>query len=180
MKSHRTKLGVTSALLAFAALAASAGAGTSQFDNGYQGRVEKDPSTYFGFDVAKSGGQTKVKKVTAVISYHCQGSAGGGPTQFQGTGQGSLNVHKDKTFAGTMNVPFELRGGSGVPQITYKVKGKLQKHGKAKGTLDAEFLIPGEIRGGNPPTNCYSGKLGWKVKKGAHVTVSFGPRGGLR
>ena len=58
-------------------VAIPAHAGKGPFDNEYEGRVERDPGTYFGFDLVRDDGKRKVAKVTALLAYSCDSGNGG-------------------------------------------------------------------------------------------------------
>ena len=157
-------------VLAFA-IAGSAWAGS--FSNAdYQGRIERDIGTYFGFDLKKSNGKTKVRKIETVVKLQCGNGEHG---QVVLRMHGSLSVDQHDRFKGRLRaepVPVEGRGGN-PPTVRVGIDGKLQKHGKAKGTLDVSYdFISGMARGG-ARVHCYSGAVGWKAKRGAVVNPQF-------
>jgi hypothetical protein len=143
------------AALASALLAVPAQAGS---DLDFNGTVEHDNSTFFGFDLEKQGGKPHLKRFTAVLAYSCQGNPGG--LAF-GRAGGSLTPKQDGTFGGTLQVKqFETRHRGIVAGGRYEIHGKLPKHGRAKGTVDADLFLA-DARGGQ--TRCYSGEVHWKV-----------------
>ena len=153
--------------LAFA-VAGSAWAGS--FSNAdYQGRIERDVGTYFGFDLKNSNGKTKLRKIETVVKLQCgNGEAG----QVVLGMDGSLSVNQQDRFKGTLRaepVPVMVRGGN-PPTVRVGIEGKLQKHGKAKGTLDVSYDF---VSGGGSRVHCYSGAVGWKAKRGAVVNPQF-------
>jgi hypothetical protein len=164
MKRLRLALAGCLALALLAAPAARAGG-----DPQYQGRVEKDKGTAFGFDVEKNAaGKRKVDHVSAALPFSCEEQAPGG-TAFV-FAPGGLTVKSDGSFAGKLNADFLTRGGN---RGDIRLKGKLGKHGRASGTLSSEiFFAP---RGGDE--RCYTGILEWSVKKGRHVTLPARSRG---
>jgi len=159
------------------ALAVPASAGTPGiFSNKYEGRVERDPNTYFGFDVTKQRGVAKVKKVTALVRYNCNNGDGG---MAAARVKGRLRV-KDGRFAGTLSArqdpvraSLPRLGPPGSSRFQYRVKGELLGNGRAKGTIDATLRFNKAApppRGGGT-VRCYSGKLDWKAKRGANVSL---------
>ena len=147
---------------------ASASAGTI-FDNDYEGRIESNRSTYFGFDVQRQNGKVKVARVTAMMTYHCAGSL-----SFNAAARvnGKLRV-KNRRFAGTLRGNLQVSRGDPI-QTKFRLKGKLGKRGRARGTIDAVARIPmvTPVRGPEPQlVRCYSGGLDWKAKRGADVSV---------
>ena len=153
-------------------LAIPAQAGPKFSDNAYEGRVERDPFTYFGFDVVTGGGQKKVAHVTARLAYSCAGGSGGRATA---RARGKLPI-EDGAFAGRLSVPenqipIRARGGS---SMTYDVAGQLRRRGRARGTIDAVIRFVGAPRRGGV-TRCYSGKVDWRAKRGAEVEPLIAP-----
>ena len=152
------------------AVPATAGPPGSIVDNEYEGRAERTPSTYVGFDVVPHRGGRKVAKVTALLSYSCVNGDGG---DVLGRVNGRLRIEDDR-FAGTLRgqpEPFRAghpRLGPGSSQIKYRFKGALRKNGKAKGMIDATLKFQ-PLRGG--PVRCYTGGLDWKARRGAEVPV---------
>jgi hypothetical protein len=150
--------------LAFA-IAGSAWAGSFSH-NDYQGRVESDPATFFGFDVATSSGTTKVKNIEAVVKLNCNDGEGGVvPVRMTR----ALEVRKDNTFKGNGPAqPFKARGISS-PTARMSVSGKLKKHGRAAGKLDLDYDFLAMRRRGGQHVHCYSGGVSWRAKRGAVV-----------
>ena len=169
---RRVQLAVAAGLgLAALAVPASAGFGPQDLDNQYEGRAERDPLTYVGFNIVKKQGEQKVAKLTAHLPYTCDNGDSG---RARARVKGKLRVSADR-FAGTLRVtrvPVEARGGSSPGRIKYRVKGKLQENGKAKGEIDAEIrFTPTKMRGGGDQVRCYTGRLDWKAKRGADLDV---------
>lgn len=162
----------TLAIVATAAAAAiPASAGMFAYTNDYEGLVERDPGTYFGFDVVRRGDMTKAAKVTARLAYTCT-SGGGGRATAQA--RGKLRI-RDGAFAGKLEVPpdqIPVRA-RGAATMTYAVVGELRRRGRARGTIDAVIRFSGAPRGGGDETRCYSGKVDWRAKRGADVEPDF-------
>jgi hypothetical protein len=129
------------------------------FNNDFEGRVERDATSYFGFDV-------KVARVTALLKYACTNGEGGGAAARV---RGKLPVEDDR-FAGTLRrtADFITRGGN-PGTIKYRVRGEFQSRRKAKGTVDAEIRFrEGTPRGGQR-VRCYTGVVQWKARRGVNV-----------
>lgn len=153
-------------------LAIPAQAGPKFSDNAYEGRAERDPYTYFGFDVVTRDGKKRVANVTARLAYSCAGGSGGRATA---RARGKLPID-DGHFAGKLSVPEDqipvrARGVTG--SMTYDVAGELRPRGRARGTIDAVIRFSAAPRGGG--SRCYSGKLDWRAKRGAEVEPITGP-----
>jgi hypothetical protein len=150
------------------ALPASAGfTGTGPLDNDFEGRVEGDRSTYFGFNVKGTGNNRKVARVKAHLRYTCtDGDFGDASARVKG----KLAVEDDR-FAGTLRrrADFGATRGDNPGAIKYRIRGKFTSRRKAKGTVDAEirFRAP-EMRGG-PIVRCYTGEVDWKARRGADL-----------
>lgn len=161
------------------AVPAHAGFGPKELDNDFEGRVERDVTTYFGFDLKRKNGERKVAKVTARLRYGCT-SGKGGPASARV--KGKLPVRGDR-FAGTLRFTGDFvsrevapRGGS-PGRVKYRVRGKFTSRRKAKGTVDAEIRFrPTKMRGGEI-VRCYSGEVDWKAKRGADVEPVIPVRG---
>ena len=150
---------------------AIAGFGPAELSNDFEGRVEGDRTTYFGFDVVKKRGVKKVAKVTALLRYSCDDGDNG---YASARVKGKLPVENDR-FAGTLRrtadfVSREVAVRGGNPgRITYRMRGKFTSKRKAKGKIDAEIRFrPTKMRGAEV-VRCYSGGLDWKAKRGANV-----------
>jgi hypothetical protein len=148
------------------AVPAQAGFGPAELDNEYEGRAERDPFTYVGFDV----GNGKVAKVTAQLHYACDDGDQG---RARARTKGKLKLDGNR-FAGTLRATRDFianRGGS-PGRIKYRVSGKLKSGGRAKGEIDAEirFRSP-EMRGLGELVRCYSGRVDWKAQRGADLDV---------
>jgi hypothetical protein len=153
-------------------LAIPAQAGLKFTDNQYEGRAERDPFTYFGFDITSQDGRKKVAKVTARLSYQCAGGSGGRATA---RARGKLAI-EDGAFAGRLSVPQDQipTRARGASTMTYDLTGELRRRGRARGTIDAviRFAAAPRRRGGN---RCYSGKLDWRARRGAEVEPILPP-----
>jgi hypothetical protein len=159
---------------------AHAGFGPKNLDNDFEGRVERDRSSYFGFDVTRRNGERKVAKVTGLLKYSCTDGKGGGASARV---KGKLPV-KDDRFAGTLRLTADFvnrgvapRGGS-PGRIKFQVRGKFTSKRKAKGTVDAEIRFNGAPGRGEGLVRCYTGKVDWKVRRGADVEPIFPMRAG--
>jgi hypothetical protein len=155
-------------------VSANAGPPGSIVDNQYEGRVERTPNTYLGFDVVGNGGRKRVAKVTALVRYNCVGGGGG---MALGRVNGRLRIEGGR-FAGTLRGRPELARAShrlGPPstsRIKYGVQGELRSRRRARGKIDATLsFVPTKMRGSNR-VRCYSGKLDWKARRGANVPVA--------
>jgi hypothetical protein len=173
----RRRLWISSVALGALALAvpANAGFGPAQLDNDFEGRAEKDVTTYFGFDLKSKRGEQKVAKVTARLRYSCtDGESGPASARVKG----KLPVNGDR-FAGTLRrtADFVDRGGS-PGRIKYDVRGKFVSKRKAKGTVDAEIRFRIAPMRGGELVRCYSGVVDWKAKRGANVEPTFPMRSG--
>jgi hypothetical protein len=137
----------------------------------YQGRIESDHGTFFGFDLTKAHGITKVSHIETFVKLQCgNGEAGQVALKLNG----SLRVKSNDGFKGTLRAnPAPSRGTGNPPSVRATVAGKLQKHGKAKGKLDVSFDFIGDAPRGGTRVHCYSGAVDWKVKRGAVVNPDF-------
>ena len=159
-------LALTVAALAAFSFACVAQAGDIA-DNQYQGRVEKTPGSYFGFNVKKQHGVKRVKRVAAYLPYHCRGQTE--PLRVYSEADGSLKLKPDGSFAGKLKATqFLGRGGTG-PRGTYELEGKIGDNGVAKGRIDANLRVNQARARGGSSLRCYSGGLDWKAKEGAEV-----------
>ena len=152
--------------LAIAVPAIAGFAGTGPLDNEFEGRVEGDRTTYFGFNVKGAGDNRKVAKVKAHLRYTCtDGEAGGAAARVKGR----LRVEDDR-FAGTLRRRADFgatRGGPGT--IKYRIRGKFKSKRKAKGTVDAELRFSAAKMRGGPVIRCYTGEVDWKATRGADL-----------
>lgn len=138
-------------------------------DNDYQGRIEGDPNTYFGFNTYKRHGKVKrVNRISTAIPVNCY--SGDRPI-IDVQVPGSFKVIRLRL----VNAPKPLRGlklfeadgeridtdaGAG----TVEAFGVLRSHGRSQGTISVRTHDPDLGR-------CYSGYLEWRAKKGAEVTL---------
>jgi len=150
---------------------ASGGFTSGPFNNDFEGRAERDATSYFGFDVQRRRGDVKVAKATALLKYACTNGKGGGAAARV---KGKLPVEDDR-FAGTLRrtANFITRGGN-PGKIKYRVRGEFQSRRKAKGTVDAEI----RFRDGGQRVRCYTGVVEWKARRGANVEPSVPMRSG--
>jgi hypothetical protein len=174
----RRHLWISSVALGALALAvpANAGFGPAQLDNDFEGRVEKDGTTYFGFDLKSKRGEQKVAKVTARVRYSCT-DGGSGPASARV--KGKLAVNGDR-FAGTLQrtADFGKARGDNPGKIKYDVRGRFATKRKAKGTIDAEIRFRSPPMRGGQRVRCYSGVVDWKAKRGANVAPIVPTRSG--
>jgi hypothetical protein len=156
------------------AIPASAGPPGSIVDNGYEGRVERNPTTYFGFDVIRNGDTRRVAEVTSLLRYNCVNGSGGDALARV---NGRLRIEDDR-FAGTLRgepEPFRAAhrlGPPGSATVRYELRGKLDGRRRAKGTIDAELFFPELMARRGSLVRCYSGKLDWKARRGANAPVA--------
>jgi hypothetical protein len=165
-------------LLAVPALAT---AGVLQPDNQFQGRVEGDPNTYFGFDVTGSKDREKVRHVTATLPMTCYSSDQGMvetniPGSFKlrrprveiiSVGSGGHHRHTVRRLHYRFfyaEADVETPDGSGEAYLY----GAVRHHGKARGYIRVQ--THSESLG-----KCYSGGLEWKAKRGANVNPPAAP-----
>ena len=145
--------------------------GMLALDNDFEGRVEGDPLTYFGFDLNGSRDRRKVAKVTAQLRYACT-NGDEGPADVRV--KGKLRVDDDR-FAGTLRRTgeavarvFAARGGSPA-RVKYRIRGKFTTKRKAKGSVDAEIRFREMKTRGGQLVRCYTGKVDWKARRGADI-----------
>jgi len=154
------------ALLGAALLLACVTAAQAGVLRDYGGRVEKDPNTLIGFNLAKQDGKTRVVKIIAALPYSCEGTTSEGGSALA-KAKGSLVVKSDKTFSGKLKTgSFQTRGAmrrGGPSRGDYKITGKLGKHGAAKGTITGELFLEQTMPRGGPEVRCYTGGLDWKA-----------------
>jgi hypothetical protein len=145
------------------------------FDAQYQGKAERDPASYVGFDVVRGGGKRKVARVAAVLPYHCLDGASG---RAFARVRGKLPIDDAGEFAGTLRGDeFLARGGD--TSVTYRFDGRLRRRGKARGTIDGELRFPSMMRGGGT-VRCYTGGLNWRTKRGADAAPVTRGQGRIR
>jgi hypothetical protein len=165
-------LGISAVSLCALALAGTATArlGPTGLENAFEGRVERDLLTYFGFDLDRNRGSLKVARFQAQIRYACTDGAAGPAAALV---RGKLPVDGDR-FAGTLKARTRVASRGGRPgRVKYRIRGKFQSNRKAKGTVDAEIRFrPSEMRGGEL-VRCYSGQVDWKARRGADVEPVF-------
>jgi len=165
------------AALSVIALAGPANAGflAGPLENDFEGRVERDRTTYFGFDLKSKRGTQSVAKVTARLRYACtDGEAGPATARVKG----KLRVESDR-FAGRLRrtADFVTRGGA-AGKIKYRIRGKFTTKRKAKGTIDAEVRFRSGMKTrGSERVRCYTGEVDWKAKRGADVEPVVPMRG---
>ncbi len=140
---------------------ATGGAVVFPTDNDYQGRIEGDPNTYFGFDVVRQSGKRKVKHVLAQPPYNCY--SGGNHGYALAEIPGSFRIRHGR-FHGTREFAYDNLYQPSPPLATFKLSGRLLRHGKARGTVGFRAYPVG------PGDTCYSGTLAWNAKRGAVVT----------
>jgi hypothetical protein len=168
----RRKWYVALAFALTAALAAPAGAGlpSVELENQYEGRVERDPFTYFGFDVIGRAGQKRVANVTAHIGYTCDD---GNSRRESAQVEGRLRIKK-RRFAGVLETSLTARTavarGTNVT-VAYRIRGRLLRDGVARGRVDTEVFGTDSLRGFPAQVRCYSGDVDWRAKRGADVEL---------
>lgn len=155
--------------LVVTSMAVPAGAG-SLFENQWEGRAERDPQTYLGFDVIRGGGGKNVARVTAYLGYHC---VNGDHFRVYGQLPGRLAVER-RRFAGTLRGEFaspRLARGA-IDSIRYRVRGRFLRSGRARGRIDAEltFVPAAPPPRGDTRVRCYSGDLDWRARRGGDVS----------
>ena len=153
-------------------VALPAGAGTSDlFDAQYEGRVERDPSTWLGFEVIRRDGARKVGRVAGLLPYNCDhGEAGRAYARVRG----KLPVNGEGRFSGKLEGnQFKARGAG--DSVVYDLAGRLGAGGRARGTIDSvlRFLV---MRHGGDSVRCYTGELSWRARRGANTDPAFSAR----
>jgi len=145
------------------AIVAPAHAGPKDpFAAAYEGRVERDRTTWLGFDVIRDDGRRKVARVAAYVPYNCDdGAAAHG----YGRVNGRLTVGPGGRFAGTLEGDGVIARGAD-DRLTYALRGRLGAGGRARGTIDAVVRFRSKARGGGF-TRCYTGVLDWRARRGA-------------
>lgn len=141
--------------MALALVAATAGIAVAgdlnDDDNDYEGRVNQNEETYFGFDLSPNG--KRVSGITAYLHYNCGGKQGNLIVETDG----ELKVDEDGKFSG------KTKGQSKI-DVTYKTTGKLRGGGKARGTIKASGALG--------DTKCKSPNDGdWSAKEGRDIDL---------
>jgi hypothetical protein len=146
------KLIVLTCLVATVSVVPLARAGTIviTFDRDYEGRVERDSNTWFGFDVDNVNGHKKARHIQFYVPMACRGD---GQFRLLAGVEGAFRVRHHR-FHGTGDLRFVKGGGEAT------VTGRLRRHGRARGTVDV--TTPGD-------SDCYSGVLEWRARRGADV-----------
>jgi len=162
------------------AVPAMAMAGVFATNNQFQGRVEGDPNTYFGFDVARAKHhRQKVRQLSFAVPMACYNGdqdivevrvpgsfrLGGLGVILRGTADSGSAArakaghrhHRAKIFLGEADV--DTANGSGEAYFY----GVVRRHGKAAGYLHVH--THGESLG-----KCYTGYLEWRAHRGLDVT----------
>lgn len=146
-----------------------AGAGPSDpFEAQYEGRVERDPSTWLGFEVIRRDGERRVGGVAGFLPYNCDnGEAGRAYARVRG----KVPVDGEGRFEGKLEGDQAKARGAG-DSVTYELAGRLGSRGRARGTIDSVLRFPVMTRGG-ASVRCYSGELNWRAKRGADADPVF-------
>lgn len=151
--------GLAAAFALSAGVAVAGGGLPNDDDNDYEGRIEKNEETYFGFDLSNDG--KRVSGITAQVHYQCESGKNG---TLLVESDGGLKV-KDGKFSGKTSAESKL------DPLTYTTSGTLGEDGKAKGTFKAKGFL-----GGSDP--CRADNDGdWKAKEGRDIDVILMPRG---
>jgi hypothetical protein len=153
-------------------------------DSHFQGRMEGDPNTYFGFGTAGGKQKEKVRHVAVALPVNCFNgdrgivelrlhksfellnlrylfSHGHARAEAKAAKRGGINVivggrRHLKIFYGEADI--ETDQGSGEAYLF----GQITRHGKARGYL--HMKTHSDAFG-----KCYSGLLNWRAHRGAHV-----------
>ena len=156
-------VGICVAGISASAVPATAGP-TDLFEAQYEGRVERDPSTWLGFDVVRRDGVRKVARVGALLRYSCDNGDGGAA---YGRARSKLRVGSEGRFSGRLEADqVEARGTDN--SVTYDIAGRLREGGGARGTIDAVLRFTSAMRGGEA-VRCYTGELSWRAERGAET-----------
>jgi len=169
-RTPRRWTAVTAFVIAISAGTALAGPPSSPFgddENDFEGRVDKNEDTYFGFDLKSNG--DKVAGVSAYLSYRCK-DAKDGSALFEANDGKTLKM-KGGEFSGTVEGKYrsgDMRGGDPKSfEFSYDVSGELLNGGKAKGKIESKLKI-NFTGGGSAKCNAKDdGK--WKAEKGADL-----------
>lgn len=146
-----------------------AGAGPSDlFEAQYEGRVERDPSTWLGFEVIRRDGGRKVGSIAALLAYNCDSGESG---RAYARVRGKLPVDSEGRFSGKLEGDQVKARGAG-SSATYELAGRLGSRGRARGTIDGVLRFRAMTRGGGF-VRCYSGGLSWRAKRGADSDPIF-------
>jgi hypothetical protein len=163
-------VGVCVAGISATAVPATAGP-TDLFEAQYEGRAERDPSTWLGFDVIRRDGVRKVARVGALLRYSCDNGDGGSA---YGRASSRLRVGDEGRFSGKLEADQVKTRGPG-NSVTYDIAGRLREGGGARGTIDAVLRFTSASPRGEP-VRCYTGGLSWRAERGAD-TDPFSRRG---
>jgi hypothetical protein len=136
-------------------------------ENDFEGRVERNKDTYFGFDLKSDG--DKVAGVSAYLSYRCKDSMDGAAL-FEANDGKTLKV-KGGEFSGTVEGKYratDMRGAEPRSfEFSYDVSGELLDGGKAKGSIESRLRV--NFIGGDS-ARCEAKDDGdWKAEKGADI-----------
>jgi len=101
-------------------------------DNDYQGRIEGDPNTYFGFDVIHRNGHKVVKNGAMQPPHNCYSGSNHGydPVEIPG----SFRVRHGR-FHGTRQGTYPALYPPSPPSATFKLSGRLLRHGRSRGSV---------------------------------------------
>jgi hypothetical protein len=159
----RIALGLVAAAAVCAGAPASAGIAFP--DAQYEGRIAGDPYTYVGFDLKRSKGKRAVKAIRAMVPIACHA---GYVEYLPIRVKGRIAVRANGRFGATRRAV-----GLGLPDgvnLRVKLRGRLGKGGKAKGTIAGKGDVSISIRRRGPATDkCYTGGQNWRARRGAEV-----------
>lgn len=151
------------------AMTVPAEAGPSDlFEAQYEGRVERDPGTWLGFDVIRRDGARKVGRIAGLLRYNCDSGEGG---VAYARVRGKLRVNGEGRFSGKLEGDQVKARGAG-DSVTYDMTGRLRDGGGARGTIDSVLRFTSMRRGGES-VRCYTGELSWRAERGAETDPIF-------
>ena len=154
-------VGMSLAALCAAGLPAQAGM-ADPFEAQYEGHVERDRTTWFGFDVIRRDGKRKVARVKGSLPYNCDDGDGG---RGYGVVRGRLTVGERGRFGGKLEGDRVVARGAD-DRLAYDLEGRLGSAGRARGTVDAVVTFTSAGRRGTR-VRCYTGELDWRARRGA-------------
>lgn len=162
MRGTRLKVAGATAVAGLALLVAPAMAGS--YD--YEGKAQKDENNPVRFDVKEGKKRDKVAGFFAGLPYHCTDESDQRDSIFL---DGKLKLNKKGKFSGKLKYDSDnsmMRRALFGYRTQYKLKGKVKKNGKARGTIDAtQTYFLSEDRNPEEKVRCYSGGLKWKASE---------------
>jgi hypothetical protein len=141
-------------------------------DRDYQGRIEGDPNTYFGFDRDKVHGKRVIRHTAVALPMSCHSGDRGIVTARI---PGVFRIHRDDYFTiSGGDHPHRLRHvrlffGDGETHTAYG-SGSGEVFGELKGK-DRSYGVVGIHTRSESFGKCYSGYVSWRAERGAEVDL---------